>query len=199
VLIAAGCLLVLIFDSVLPYQARFAVAAANGQQDVRPGEQYANALNTAIPGMCAMLQLPYQAFPEAPNFHGLPTYYAFWPALTNPGKAWTFGAVKGTTASEWLAVLGNNIDESAVSNLVAGGFCGIHVDRRVFTASEDALMAKRLSTLLGPPVATGLGGNWAAYALPAAGRDPAFDVKDTARLPDGLAKFFYPTGISPHD
>jgi phosphoglycerol transferase len=198
-LISAGCLVVLVFDSILPYQANFAMVTANGQRDVRFGEQYANALNTAIPGKCAILELPYQRFPEAPNFNGLPTYYQFWPALTNPSKAWTFGAIKGTTAAKWQAVLGNNIDKSAVSNLVGGGFCGIHVDRRGFTAGENVVMTKRLSALLGVPVATGHGGDWAAYALPAARRDPAFDVKDTARLPDRLARFFYPTVLAPHD
>jgi len=89
-LIAAGCLVVLLFDSVLPYQKYLGVPASGGQRDVCTGEQYANALNTAIPGMCAILQLPYQRFPEWPNHAGLRVYYAFWPALTNPGKAWSF-------------------------------------------------------------------------------------------------------------
>jgi hypothetical protein len=194
-LIAAGCLVVLVFDSVLPYHASFAVRAANGQRDVRSGEQYANALNTAIPGRCAILELPYQRFPEGPILHKLLRYDAFWPALTNPGKAWSFGAMKDTTAAKWQAVLGNNITQSAVSDLVAGGFCGIHVDRRGFTAGEGTLMTKRLSSLLGKPVATGHGGDWATYVLPAARPAPAFDVKDPARLTDRLANFFYPRSL----
>ena len=64
---------------------------------------------------------------------------------------------------------------------------------------EDVLLTQRLSTLLGVPVATGHGGDWAAYDLPARGRDSAFDVEDGARLPDRLANFFYPTVIAPHD
>ena len=199
VLIAAGCLVILVFDSVLPYQKYLSLPAAGGQREARSGEQYADALNTAVPGRCAILQLPYQRFPESPNLGGLRTYYPFWPALTNPEKAWSFGAMKDTTAAQWQDVLANNIDASAVSDLAAAGFCGIHVDRRVLTASDNVLLTKRLSTLLGLPVATGHGGAWAAYALPSARRDPAFDVRDVAGLPDQLAKFFYPPVLAPHD
>ena len=197
VLIAVFCLVLLVFDSVLPYQANFAGAVSSGQGFLRSGEQYADALNTAIPGKCAMLELPYQPFPEEPNLLALPVYDGFWTALTNPNKKWTFGAMKGTIASEWERVLASDIDASAVSDLVAGGFCGIHVDRRGLTASEDVQVTKRLSTLLGQPVATGHGGDWATYALPATGRGRVLDVEDAAKLPDRLATFFYPPVIAP--
>ena len=196
VIIAICSFVLLLFDSVLPYQAPFAAAAASGKQVLRFGQQYADALNTAIPGKCAILELPYQPYLEGTTLQALPVYDAFWPALTNPVKEWTFGAMSGTFGSEWQRVLGSDIDASAVSDLVAGGFCGIHVDRRGLTASESVQVAKRLSTLLGPPVATGHGGDWSVYALPA-GPDHVLDVKDVAKLPDRLATFFYPPVIAP--
>jgi hypothetical protein len=198
-LIATGCLVLLIFDSVAPYQAFFAQAASAGQENLRSGDRYADVLNAAIPGKCAMLQLPYLGFPEQPPLHTLGAYDPLLTALTNPDKEWTFGAVKGTLGSEWQGVLGSDIDASAVSDLVAGGFCGIHVDRRGLTASEDVQVTKRLSKLLGKPIATGHGGDWAAYALPAAGPHQVVDVLDAAKLPHQLAAFFYPPVIAPHD
>lgn len=195
VLVATSFFVVLVFDSVLPYQAHFAAATSSGQSILRFGEQYAAELNTAIPGKCALLELPYQPYPEEPNLLALPVYDAFWPALTNPAKEWSFGEMKGTTGSEWQRVLGSDIDASAVSDLVAGGFCGIHVDRRGLTTSEDAQVTKRLSTLLGPPVATGHEGDWAAYALPATGPHQVLDITNAAALPDQLATFYYPPAI----
>ena len=194
-LIAAVCLVVLVFDSVVPYQANFSAVAASGQATREAGRLYAEAVNTAIPGSCAMLELPYQPFPEEPNLLALPVYDAFWPALTNPTKQWTFGAMKGTVASEWQRALGS-IDASAVANLVAGGFCGIHVDRRGLTPDEQTRISAQLSALLGPPVATGHGGDWSAYALPRTGGTRVFDVADVAGLPGGVATFFYPPAIS---
>ena len=198
-LIATGCLVILIFDSVLPYQAFFARASLPGQENLRSGDRYADVLNAAIPGKCAMLQLPYLGFPEQPPLHTLGAYDPLLTALTNPDKEWTFGAVKGTLGSEWQGVLGSDIDASAVSNLVAGGFCGIHVDRRGLNATEDVQLAKRLSTLLGPPVAAGHNGDWVAYALPAPGPHQIRALENAAILPQQLANFFYPPAIAPHE
>lgn len=198
-LIATGCLGLLLFDSVLPHQARFAAAATRGQEALSYGEQYANALNAAIPGRCAMLQLPYQAYPETPKLHELPGSDPFLLTLTNPGKEWSFGAMKGTLGSEWQRVLASDIDKSTVSDLVAAGFCGIHVDRRGLTADEDVKLANRLKALLGAPVANGLGTVWVAYALPHAAPDKVVDVRSPADLPDRLATFFYPPTIAPRD
>jgi len=196
-LIATGFAALLLFDSVIPYQTEFAPIVANGQKNLESGDRYAEALNAAIPGKCAMLELPYQPSPEEPYLHALPSYDPFWPALTNPGKAWTFGAMKGTRASEWQRVLGSEINASAVSDLVTGGFCGIHVDRRGLTTGEDIQVTKRLTTLLGPPVATSHGGDWVAYALPAAGPHQVLDVLDVSKLPPQIATFFYPPAIAP--
>jgi hypothetical protein len=199
VLIAVCCFVLLLFDSVIPYQAGFAAAASTGNETLQTGKQYAAALNTAIPGRCAMLQIPYQAFPEQPPLLGLGSFDPFWPAVTNPEKEWTFGAMHGTLSSEWQRVLGSDIDAPAVSDLVTEGFCGIHVDRRGLTASQDVQLTKRLRSLLGGPVATGHEGDWAAYALPAAGRNQSLNIEDAAGLPARLATFFYPPVIAPHE
>lgn len=196
-LIAAGCLVVLVFDSVVPYQAQLGAIAATGQEARHFGTQYAAALNAAIPGRCAMLEIPYQSFPEEPNLLALPVYDAFWPALTNPEKEWTFGAMKGTLRSEWERVLGSDIDASAVSDLVAGGFCGIHVDRRGLTTEENTEVSARLVALLGAPVATGHSGDWTAYALPPVGSENVLDVAHPAALPEDVATFYYPPDIEP--
>jgi hypothetical protein len=105
--------------------------------------------------------------------------------------------MKGTLGSEWERVLGSDIDASAVSELVAGGFCGIHVDRRGLTQEENSEVSARLVALLGAPVATGHSGDWAAYALPAVGSGKVLDVAHPAALPEDVATFYYPPDIEP--
>jgi phosphoglycerol transferase len=196
-LIAVGCSVLLLFDSVIPYQAGFAAASVAGNQTLGPAKAYAAAVNAAIPGKCGMLQLPYQGYPEEPPLLKLGSFDPLWPALANPEKDWTFGAIKGTVGSEWQSSLGSDIDASAVSNLVAGGFCGIHVDRRGLTPDEQVAVSARLVALLGEPVATGHSGDWAAYALPAAGPGTVLDVRHVAGLPGNVAAFYYPPVIGP--
>ena len=196
-LIAAGCLVVLVFDSIVPYQAQLGAVAAAGQEARSVGLQYAKAVNAAIPGTCGMLELPYQGYPEEPNLLKLPVYDAFWPALTNPEKEWSFGSMKGTIDSEWARVLDSDIDASAIAELKAGGFCGIHVDRRGLTAEENTTLSARLVALLGAPVATGHFGDWSAYRLPNVAARGTFDVAHAKNLPEDVATFYYPPEIEP--
>ena len=197
ILTAAGLLVVLLFDSVIPYQGQLGPIAATGQEARSVGLQYAAAVNAAIPGKCGMLELPYQGFPEEPNLLSLPVYDAFWPALTNPEKEWSFGSMKGTLDSEWARVLDSDIDAKAVAELKAGGFCGIHVDRRGLTADENRELSARLVALLGAPVATGHFGDWSAYRLPSAAPQGTFDVAHSTNLPEDVATFYYPPEIGP--
>ena len=195
-IVAAVSLVLLVFDSVVPYQSGFAAAAAEGQAIRAAGLQYAAAVNAAIPGTCGILELPYLGYPEEPSLRDLPSYAPFWPGLTNPAKEWSFGAMKQTRDSQWAAALGAAIDPAAVANLVAGGFCGIHVDRRGLTADEESALSARLTDLLGPPVATGYGGNWTMYALPTSSVK-ALDVSEPGGLPATVAHFYYPATIAP--
>jgi len=121
-------------------------------------------------------------------------YEPFWLALTNTDKQWSFAAMKDTVAAAWQESLGNDIDASAVADLEAGGFCAVHVDRRGYTADDAEQMVGDLTSLLGPPVATGFDGRWLTFALPDDGAAD-LDVADVDGLPDPLQVFYYPPDI----
>ena len=158
------------------------------------GESYAGAVNAAIPEDCAVLTLPYIGFPESGPVVAMGVYEPFWLALTNPEKQWSFAAMKDTVAAAWQESLGNDIDASAVADLEAGGFCAVHVDRRGYTADDAEQMVGDLTSLLGPPVATGFDGRWLTFALPDDGAAD-LDVADVDGLPDPLQVFYYPPDI----
>lgn len=180
---------VVALDSVVPYRSHFAAAAANGSSFSAAGYAYAGALNAAIPERCAVLQLPYVAYPEEPPKVSLGNYEHFWPALTNSQKRWSFGAMKGTAGSRWQDHLGSDLDEPALAALRDLGFCAVHVDRRGFTEADAATLVSTLESLTGGgPVASGLGGSWVAFDIRAAGGSSALVVEPGADGADLIAE-----------
>ena len=197
VLVAGALLLVLVLDSVLPFRSVFAAVSAQGRESSDPGYAYANVLNEAVPGRCGVLELPYIPYPESGPKVELGNYEPLWPALTNPEKSWSAGAMKATTASAWQAALGDDVDAADVAPLAAGGFCVVHVDRRGYSAADADRVVADLTALLGSPVASGLGGTWLAFEL----ASPAEDV-DPSRLaeePGEIGTFYAPPRFTPGD
>jgi phosphoglycerol transferase len=192
----AVALVVLVADSILPFRSFFAAAAAQGSSFSSAGYEYAADLNAAVPGHCGVLELPYFPYPEVPPRPAMGNYEPLWPAVTNPEKSWSGAAMKGTLASAWQASLGDDVDARDIPDLVAGGFCAVHVDQRGYSAEDAAKLTAQLTGLLGGPVATGLGGKWDAYALPS----PTGEVTDAVALPnapDGVGAFYAPPQITP--
>lgn len=165
-LLALVCALVVVLDSVVPYRAMYRPFVDAGRESLNAGRLYAAELNEAVPGQCGVLNLPYIAFPEVPAVNNLSAYGHFLPALSNPDKMWSFGAMKNTEDSVWLEQIGSEVDASEVKSLTEAGFCAVHVDWRGYTDEERATLAPQVQALLGAPVATGLGGLWEAYRLP---------------------------------
>ena len=196
VLVAAGLLAVIVLESALPYRAGFDRAASSGQALEDAGIAYATELNGAVPGSCAVLQLPYVPYPEGAPRQALGTYDPLVPALTNQDKQWTVGAMRGTVASSWLERLDSTLAARDVAPLAAAGFCAVHVDLRGYAPAAGSELVTSLTGLLGAPVATGLGGSWLAYRLPAANRGPDVDANDLAQLPSDVRGFFAPALVS---
>lgn len=196
VVASVALLVLLIPDTVAPYAATFATNSTNGAANYTFGANYARDLNSAIPGDCAILQLPYSPYPEYPTVYQLGAYEQFWPALTNPEKRWTYGATKGTVESNWMQILGDNLDQPSLEKLAAAGFCGVHLDKRGYTPEAASAVVARLDDLLGAPVASGHGGDWTAWPLP--GRHAAaLAPSEVSDLPTAVAALFYPPEIAP--
>ncbi|WP_263729296.1 hypothetical protein [Cellulomonas sp. SG140] len=162
---AAVVLLLVVFDTVLPQRSWFRESAAPSIAIAAAGREYATALNSTIPQRCGVLELPRMSYPEEPPLNGLGGYEHLWPALTNPEKSWSFGAMKWSAADNWQRSVPDPLDRAGVQQLVKAGFCAVHVDYRGFAAADVEAARKHFTELLGPPVASGLGGAWNAFAL----------------------------------
>ena len=155
-------------DSIRPFKEPYLESARKATHSVKAASDYATAVNAAIPGNCGILQLPYMAYPENMPLRKINDYDHFWISLMNPGKSWSYGAVKNTDASVWAAQLPNVPNDAQSALLRDGGFCAIHLDTRGLDAPSKIATRANLIERFGVPVATGLNDKWELYSLGAA-------------------------------
>jgi phosphoglycerol transferase len=189
--IAAAAVIVLtLFDGVLPYHRPIGQQLDQGAARMATGKAYAEAVNRVTPGKCGILQLPFMPFPESPPTGHLPDYSHFVVAMTNTDKLWSYGAVKYTSAGLWQMRLGNSITSHSLDALRAVGFCGVHVDTRGFDRATLARTVANLTSLLGPPKATGHSGDWLFFPI-AGGRRNVGAIRQPGRLSQAARDFFF--------
>lgn len=164
-IVAAALTVVVALDSVTPYRLVFAEWSEFGMSERNAGLVYAQELNAEIPETCGVLQLPYVQYPEVPSVEALGNYAHLLPALTNPDKLWSFGAVKETPDSALPAEVGNDLNPAEVSELKDRGFCAVHVDWRGFAEADRPALLAALESDFGAPVASGHDGDWTAYKI----------------------------------
>ena len=169
VVAAVVIVLVVAVEQVMPFRTAYAEGAARGSEARAAAEAYQAEVNAALPSDCGVLQLPYVVYPEqglmAPELND---YEHFLQGLVNEDKDFSYGAVKNTEASAPLEDLGNRQPPGQVRELVAQGFCAIHLDRRGFTDQAWTWVTTDMRLQFGPPIATGGDGIWETYALPSA-------------------------------
>ncbi|MBI1352145.1 MAG: hypothetical protein GC156_13645 [Actinomycetales bacterium] len=163
-------------DSVYPFKLAYANSVAEAGEVTDAARAYAADVNAAIPDDCGVLQLPYMAYPEHGVERGINDYDHFWTSLTNPGKSWSYGAVKNTDAGVWSAQLPQVPTAEQVSLLRGAGFCAIHLDTRGYISEVLQPVQAELAQRFGPPVASGYNGAWELYDIRSAEPAPSRDV-----------------------
>ena len=152
-------------DSVYPFRAAYAGSVAEAGAATTAARDYAQAVNAAIPEDCGVLQLPYMAYPEHGRERGVNDYDHFWTSITNPGKNWSYGAVKNTDAGTWSAQLPQVPTDEQIALLRGAGFCAIHLDTRGYVSEARGPIVEDLTARFGTPAATGFDDAWQLYAL----------------------------------
>lgn len=163
--IAVVVLALTLIDAVLPFRGPYSDSVARGSELSDAGRQYASAVQDAIPEQCGVLQLPYMGYPEYGVVGGVNDYDHFWTSITNPGKQWSYGAVKFTDASIWMSQLPQVPTDEQVSLMRALGFCAIHLDTRGYISEQLMPVQQDLQSRFGAPFATALDGDWEMYDI----------------------------------
>ena len=170
-------------DSIYPFRAAYAGSVAEGSEATQAGRDYAAAVNEVLPEDCGVLQLPFLAYPENGRVEGTNDYDHFWQSITNPGKQWSYGAVRSTDAGVWSAQLPQVPTDEQLALLRGAEFCGVHVDRRGYaSATADEVLAD-LEERLGAPVATAFDGDWLLFDLRGIDPAPAGEAEAFLRQP----------------
>ncbi len=192
-LAAGACGVLLLLDGIAPYRTMWGQIVAAGTAEQRAAQEYAAAVDEAVPGRCGILQLPLIQYPEVPPQQQMGPYDHLLPALVGSGKEWSFGAMKGTSASDWQESMGSGgFDPSLIPVLDEGGFCAVHVDRRGYTADQYASLTRDLRSALGAPVASGHNGDWTLYAIPGSTADQAPLDDRLSELSPEARRFYAP-------
>ncbi len=163
--VAAVVLLLTTLDSVVPFRAPYADNTQGAAKITKAANEYATTVNAAIPDNCGVLQLPYMAYPEFGAVRGVNDYDHFWTSITNPGKKWSYGAVKNTDAGIWSGQLPEIPNDDQVAALRAGGFCALHVDTRGYASERLSVVTGNLASRFGTPVASGFDNEWLLYKI----------------------------------
>ena len=159
-------LAVVLIEQVVPYRAVYVSTVSRYAQDTAWAQDYAAAVNAAIPERCGIAQFPSMVYPENGSIPpGLNDYEHFWQPLTNPEKDFSFGAVRFSEAAGLTQDLGLPLTTDEVARMRDLGFCAIHVDLRGFEPGERASALLSAKRWLGPAVATGRNGDWVLYRL----------------------------------
>lgn len=147
--LAAGLLLVGCLDQTNPGAAPDYASLSARSAQLRG---FSAQLAAATTAPCAVFQLPVTPYPEEPGFGGMGDYDHLLPGIDAPSTlTWSFGAIRGTSSSDWQLALPVDRIPDLVPDLRAAGFCAVEVDRSGYEGSTDP--TDGLRSILGPPVA----------------------------------------------
>jgi hypothetical protein len=147
--LAAGLLLVGCLDQTNPGAAPDYASLSATSEQLRA---FSARLAAARPGPCAVFQLPVAPYPEEPGFGEMGDYDHVLPGLDAPRTlTWSYGAIRGTSSSDWQLALPVDRMAELVPDLRAAGFCAVEVDQQGYVGATDP--SDELGALLGTPLA----------------------------------------------
>ena len=147
--LAAGLLLVGCIDQTNPGAAPDYARLSATSEQLRV---FSARLAAARPGPCAVFQLPVAPYPEEPGFGEMGDYDHVLPGLDAPSTlTWSYGAIRGTSSSDWQLALPVDRMAELVPDLRAAGFCAVEVDHQGYVGATDP--SAELGSLLGAPLA----------------------------------------------
>jgi len=164
----AAIILALTFvDSVLPFRSAYADNAKAGSDLTKAARSYAIQANEALEDDCGVLQLPYMGYPEVGIVGDINDYDHFWTSINNPGKRWSYGAIKSTDAGIWSSQLPEIPNDQQVALLRGNGFCAIHLDQRGWSEKDRVGVVGNLQARFGNPIAVANSDDWLMFDISA--------------------------------
>ncbi|SFE86189.1 phosphoglycerol transferase [Paenibacillus algorifonticola] len=92
-------------------------------------KKYFETIESELSKDSMVLQLPYVPFPENPSVVNMTDYEHFKGYLHTKNLRWSYGAMKGRTAADWLKDISSNDTAQLIQKASYAGFEGIYIDR----------------------------------------------------------------------
>ena len=99
-------------------------------------EQFVNTIEESVSEGAMIYQLPYHKYPEAGSLNEMGDYHLFVGYIHSDKLKWSYGAIKGREADQWLENTSNMTIKVLVPYLKENGFEGIYIDRRAYTEEQ---------------------------------------------------------------
>ena len=96
--------------------------------DYRSDGDFVRAVESRVPRGSMILQLPFMAFPEAPELHAMADYDPLRGYLHSRNLRWSYGRIKGRGENRSATIAAEKVPD-LVRDAKAAGFAGIYVDR----------------------------------------------------------------------
>jgi phosphoglycerol transferase len=132
---------------------------------------FVRELESRVPPDTAVLQLPYQPYPESAAVANMANYGPLRGYLNSTTLRWSYGAMKGRAGDQWLRALSSRPMPEMLDIAARSGFGAVYVDRRGFT-DGGAAVETELRNVLGDPIAVSPDRLLVAYRLQSTGKEP---------------------------
>jgi phosphoglycerol transferase len=115
---------------------------------IRSDQEFAGAMEKALPPEAMVFQLPVMSFPESP-VAGIDSYNHLRPYLYSKTLRFSFGSNKGRDLEKWQLSLAELPIKDQIREILAKGFLGLYVNRLGY--SDQAAEIKSVMKSMGYP------------------------------------------------
>jgi phosphoglycerol transferase len=166
---AASIMVVLLvfglYDEGITQMRAEVLATRPGETTAFAGEaHFVHRLESQLPFDAAILELPYQPFPETPPLFEMQPYDQLQPYVVSHNLRWSYPTMRGRPADEWIRDLSSQQPPELVTRAVLAGFCGIYINRAGY-ADRAVALESRLRAITGAEPLVSEGGNLSFFSL----------------------------------
>ena len=140
------------------------------EKQYREDADFIHRIESMVPPRSMILELPFDPFPESPPVNQMGDYEELRGYLHSRSLRWSYGAMKGRPASNWLAAISSEPTDRMLSATVTAGFAGILIDRFGY-ADRAAGLESQLTSLLGAGPIVNKSGRLSFFLLDKAAAD----------------------------
>lgn len=112
-------------------------------------------IEAELPGGAAVLQLPFETFPEALPINGMGGYDHLWAYINSKKVKWSFPVMRGRPGEDWMARLSGQPVPMLIQQARSAGYRGIYIDRWGYPDSGVSFESQIRAQLGSKPLISG--------------------------------------------